>query len=200
MHATRTNVALAILLCLLMAASSALAGPGAQEFVRTKLDEISAILRTSHGEAREKRVHSALDSAFDYDALAASSLGKHWQTRSPAEQREFTDLLKQLVRRSYRKSLDKTLGWSLQLQGERPVSDGVRVATIAKDKKNPQTAPIGIDYVLHQTKKSWRVVDVVVEGSSLVANYRNQFNKAIKKGGFSDLLSKMKRRLAKTED
>jgi len=200
MQATRTNAALAILLCLLMAAGSALAGVGAQEFVRTKLDEISAILRTSHGDAREKRVRSAMDSAFDYDALAASSLGKHWQSRSPAEQREFTDLLKQLVRRSYRKSLDKTLGWSLQLQGERPASDGVRVATIAKDNKNPKNAPVGIDYVLHQTKEGWRVVDVVVEGSSLVANYRNQFNKVIRKGGFADLLSKMKRRLAKPED
>lgn len=141
-----------------------------------------------------------MDQVFDYDELARRSLGDEWQTRSDSERQEFERLLERLVRQSYRKHLDKTIGWEVTYNALSNVNGGVRVPTIATHKTDKRKEPVGVDYLLHELKGQWKVYDIVIEGSSLVGNYNSQFRKIIRKKGFGELISRMKRRLEKGTD
>jgi phospholipid transport system substrate-binding protein len=104
--------------------------------------------------------------------------------------------LKQLVQRAYRKNLDRTLDYDVTFDGTEQQSDRVVVRTTAQNRKNAREEPISIDYSVHKVSGAWRINDIVTEGSSLVANYQQQFNRIIKKDGFAELLRRMKKRLA----
>jgi phospholipid transport system substrate-binding protein len=144
-------------------------------------------------------VTAAIDESFDYATLAERSLGDEWKNRTEAERKQFRELLEGLVRQSYRKSIDSTLGWDVEYRGNTVNETGTVVTTVSKNKSDTRKAPVSVDYVLLQNESKWRVVDVVIEGSSLVSNYRSQFTKLIKKKGFAELITKMKSKLAKGE-
>ena len=67
--------------------------------------------------------------------------------------------------------------------------------TVAKSRTNAREEPVSIDYVVGRAGDSWRVQDIVTEGSSLVNNYHQQFSRIIKKDGFPELLKRMKNKL-----
>jgi len=177
----------------------AAAGP-AENYVKSRQDELVALLGQSKTTAREQKIGAIMDQVFDYPELAKRSLGDDWPARSDAEKQEFERLLEQLVKQSYRKHLDKTTGWALTFNPSSAVEGSVRVPTIATHKTDKRKEPVSIDYILHEIKGQWRVYDVVIEGSSLVSNYNSQFRKIIRKKGFGELISRMKHRLEKGTD
>ena len=169
------------------------AAGGPEAFIRAKHEELVKLLRAG-GADNERRVEGIFDSILDYDALARLSLDTYWAERSEKERSEFTEILKKLVRRAYRKNVKKTLDYDITYQGQGKAKLGELVRTIAKNKSKPREEPISIDYVLHQVGGAWRIVDIVTEGSSLVNNYKNQFRRIIKKDGFAELLKKMRKK------
>lgn len=173
------------------------AGPDAEQFVRDRHSQLVTLLQQSKSAARDGKVSASIDEVFDYQQLAARSLGHEWSKRSEAEQKQFSEILTQLVRQTYRKSINTTLGYSVEYRGTRKAGDDIIVSTVAKHKTDNRKAPVSIDYVLVQTNGTWRAADVVIEGSSLVGNYRSQFTRVIKKSGFAELLEKMKRKVQK---
>ncbi len=186
---------------LFLGAESAFAGSSAEDYVRAQQTDLSALIAQPKSAARDQKVAAIMDRVFDYDDLARRSLADEWTNLSDAERVEFKNLLEQLVKQSYRRHLDKTSGWDVTYGAPSKVeSGGVRVPTTAKHKTDKRKEPVSIDYLLHETKGQWRVFDIVVEGSSLVNNYQSQFRKVIKKKGFSELVSRMKRRIAKGAD
>jgi phospholipid transport system substrate-binding protein len=191
-------VVFTILLALFAAPASA-AGTDADQFVKDRHVQLVELLQQARSPAREKKVAASIDDVFDYQQLAARSLGDEWKNRSEPERQQFRELLEQLVRQTYRKSIDQTLGYHVEHQGIRKSGDDTVVATTAKHKTDPRKASVSIDYVLVQVDGKWRAVDVIIEGSSLVGNYRSQFTRIIKKKGFAELITKMKRKLEKGE-
>lgn len=175
------------------------AGPDAEQFVRDRHGQLVSLLQQSKSAARDAKVSASIDEVFDYQQLAARSLGDEWSKRSELEQKQFRDLLTQLVRQTYRKSINTTLGYTVEYRGTRKAGDDTVVATVAKHKTDTRKAPVSIDYVLVQDNGTWRAADVIIEGSSLVANYRSQFTRVIKKSGFAELIEKMKRKVKKGE-
>ncbi len=132
-----------------------------------------------------------------YDELAKRSLATHWDDLSDAQHKEFADILKRLVQRSYEKNLKNILEYRVEYLGEEPGSEGVMVHTRASSPEKPQEEPITLDYQLVQNGAAWKVVDIVTEGSSLVHNYKNQFHRIIQKDGYDTLVRRMKDKLAK---
>jgi phospholipid transport system substrate-binding protein len=187
-------------LILFLGAESAQAGGSAEDYVRGQQSDLVALLTQPKSVARDQKVAAIMDRVFDYDDLARRSLGEDWKQLNDAERNEFKGLLEQLVKQSYRRHLDKTSGWDIVYGKSSDVDGGIRVPTTAKHKTDKRKEPVSIDYLLHETKGQWRVFDIVVEGSSLVGNYQSQFRKVIKKKGFAELVSRMKRRIAKGTD
>jgi phospholipid transport system substrate-binding protein len=194
----RSMILFAVLL-LLAPANALAAGVEAEQFVKDQHGQLAALLQKPKDAAREKLVAASIDEVFDYQQLAARSLGDEWKNRTDSERQQFRGLLEQLVRQSYRKSIDSTLGYNVEQRGTRKSGDDTIVSTIAKHKTDSRKSPISIDYVMVQVEGKWRAVDVVIEGTSLVGNYRSQFTRIIKKSGFAELVTKMKRKIAKGE-
>lgn len=165
---------------------------GPEAFVKAKQDELISVLRQGDGAAADKKLEAIFSTMIDYDALARLSLDKHWDERTDKEKNEFTEVLRRLVQNAYKKNIKKTLNYEVSYKGEGRASKGHLVRTVARNKQKPREQPVSVDYMLHQVGGKWRIFDVVTEGSSMVMNYRNQFNRIIKKSGFAELLKKMR--------
>lgn len=187
-----------LLLCLVpslaLAASTDGERKAARAFIEGKQKDLTAALKAG----KKAQVETIFDSMFDYEQLAKDSLRDHWASCTEAQRKEFTDLLRTLVRRAYRKNIDRTLDYLVTYEGVTDGGKGVLVKTKAQNKKDAREEPLAIDYLVVKTGGALRVHDVVTEGSSLVSNYRKNFNRVIKKkGGIEGLLAKMRDRAEK---
>lgn len=182
----------------LFVARPGLAADGAPDsFLVARHKAIAEVLKTPKSDAREKKLVAAIDEVFDYSELAKRSLGSEWENRSDAERKQFQELLEKLVRKSYRKSVDSTVGYTVEYGAKSEKAGLVTVSTKAIPPAGSTKEPVEVSYGLRAADGKWRVVDVVIEGSSLVSTYRSQFTKVIKQKGFAELVSKMKVRLEK---
>ncbi len=172
----------------------------AENFVKGKQTELSALVSKAKSPEDEKRLDAAFDSVFDYQALAVSTMQGNWENLTPAQRTEFSSVLKDLVRNAYRKNLKKTLGYDVDYKGESDAESGKLVKTVARNTKNPREEPVSVDYVVHQVDGKWLINDIVTEGASLVRTYRNQFRRVIQKHGFDELLKRMKTKRDKGGD
>jgi phospholipid transport system substrate-binding protein len=189
----RSFFKLVICAAALAIAPVALAAGSAEDFVKAKQTELLSLVKQGKG---DREVDKVFDQVLDYRVLAEAALGDHWAERTPAERDEFTDLLSQLVRASYRKNLKKTLGYDVSYQGTEKGKDGEIVRTVAKSTKDAREEPMSIDYVVRSQSAGQRIIDVVTEGSSMVGNYRSSFNRIMKKGGFAEVLKRMRKKIA----
>lgn len=162
----------------------------AEDFVKAKQTELVKLVQSG----KEADVDKVFDQVLDYRVLAEAALRDHWAERTPAERDEFTDLLSKLVRNSYRKNIKKTLGYDVTYKGTEKGKEGEVVRTVAKNTKDAREEPISIDYVVRAQGSGQRIVDVVTEGSSMVNNYRSSFNRIMKKGGFPEVLKRMRKK------
>lgn len=170
---------------------------GAEAFIKQKHTELVGLVKQAKTPADEKKLEVAFDGVLDYDKLAQGSLGEHWAQRTPEERAEFQAILTKLVRAAYRKNLKRVGGYEVEYRGATKVEGGELVRTVAKNKSDPREEPLSIDYVVSDSGGKPRIVDIRTEGSSLVNNYKNQFNRIIKKDGFAELLKRMKTKLEK---
>ena len=159
--------------------------------LRTQIDRVLKTLEDpelkKEGRAKERRVavRKIANDIFDFSETARRSLGRHWQGRTPAERDEFVQLFGDLLERSYISKIEIV----------RRREDPVRGDTIDGDQATVQTklltkggSEIPIEYRMHKKGDRWLVYDVVIEGVSLVANYRTQFNKIIQTSSFQELM------------
>jgi phospholipid transport system substrate-binding protein len=164
--------------------------------VKTKQEALFGLLQQGTPAAQTK-IDALVDDLFDYPTFAQASLGDQWAPRTDAEKAQFSDLLKQLVRRSYQRNLRQISGYDVQYLGEDAADGGVLVQSKSTSKTDPRADPIEIGFkVQDKGGGKWKVVDVVAEGQSEVASFRSQFGKIIKKDGFPAVIQKMKDRLA----
>jgi phospholipid transport system substrate-binding protein len=173
------------------------AAESAQDFIQARQGQVTQLVRQAPGAQRDKQVNTVLDGMIDYETLARRSLSAHWGDLSDAQRKEFTDILRNLVRRNYERNIKNILDYRVEYMGEEPGSEGVIVHSRASSSSNQREEPISIDYQLMKVGAGWRVVDVVTEGSSLVGNYKNQFHRVIQKDGYEALVRRMKDKLAK---
>lgn len=191
----RSLVALFAASALLAAPMPAFAAPGAEATLKAKQLELTDLVKKDD----KAKLDRAFDDILDYATLSKDSLGDLWAERSPAERAEFQKLLTDLVRAAYRKSIKRTLSYEVEYKGESKVEGGTLVRTVAKSKENSREEPISLDYGMHEVGGRFRIRDIVTDGASLVANYRNQFRRVVKQQGFPELLNRMRKKIDKGE-
>ncbi|PIU32308.1 MAG: toluene tolerance protein [Syntrophobacteraceae bacterium CG07_land_8_20_14_0_80_61_8] len=179
-----------------LAALAWAAGPLAT--VQARVREVLAVLNDPalQGEdakpARRDRLRQIAGRMFDFDALARFTLGNNWRKLDRAQQQEFIQLYRQLLERAY---LDKILAYT----NERIVFE--KEIPAAADRAEVQstvvtaTARIPIHYRLLAAGDTWLVYDVVIEGVSLVRNYRSQFNGILATQSPARMLQEMRQKL-----
>jgi len=138
---------------------------------------------------RREQIRKAVDELCDWDEMSRRSLGKHWAQRSEQEKKEFVHLFGQLLERTY---IDKVEGYSgekVNYVGERIDGDYAEVGVKIVTNKNTE---IPVVYKLRTRDQKWWVYDIVIEGVSLVNNYRTQFSDILAKSSFEGLVTKLK--------
>jgi phospholipid transport system substrate-binding protein len=198
---SRFTSILVALLVLALGETGARAADTAESFIQARQADVTSLLHEKAGGARDRKISAVLEKMIDFDELARRSLGNHWGELSDVQQKEFSSVLKQLVQRNYERNIKSILDYKVEYLGQEPESDpNVVVHTRASSKTNQREEPITIDYRMAPAGDSWRVIDIVTEGSSLVSNYKNQFHRIITKDGYDALLRKMKDKLAKGQN
>jgi phospholipid transport system substrate-binding protein len=139
--------------------------------------------------ARRGAVRQVANDIFDFSETAKRSLARHWAPRTPAERDEFVALFTDLLERSYISKIELYGGEKIRFVGEAVEPDGAVVRTRLVTKQGTE---IPIDYRMLARGDKWLVYDVLIEGVSLIANYRTQFNKIITTSSYQELVKKMK--------
>ena len=175
-------------------ASPARAGAPLEQ-LRTQIDRVLKILddaemkKDGRGKDRRLAVRKIADDIFDFQETAKRSLGRHWTTRSPSERDEFVKLFADLLERSYISKIELYGGEKIAYLGDTLDGDQALVRTRIVTKGG---AEVPVEYRMLKKGERWLVYDVVIEGVSLVANYRTQFNKIIQTSSYAELVKKMK--------
>ena len=178
----------------LLTVSDAPAGP-ATEQLRTSVDQVVKILsdpelkKEARSLERRRSIRAIANQIFDFGEISRRSLALHWQARTPAEREEFTRLFGDLLEQSYISKIENYSGEKIQYVGETADGDRAVVRTLIVTK---QGTAIPVDYRMFPQSDRWRAYDVTLEGVSLVANYRAQFNAIIQRHGYPDLVAKLK--------
>ena len=199
MGSLRRHVLLA--LALTVAAATLAARPGAAaagaplEQLRTRVDRVLKVLDDPElkkdGKAKDRRVvvRQIANEIFDFAETAQRALGRHWPARTPAEQVEFVRLFSDLMERSYISKVELYGGEKIQYVSDMIDADQAKVQTKLLTR---QGSDIPIEYRMHKKGERWLVYDVIIEGVSLIANYRSQFNKIIQTSSYQELVRKMR--------
>jgi len=180
----------------LVLSSVSFAQAGATAQVKGTIDKVLEILRDpalkapDKEEARRKKLKEAIYPRFEFAEMAKRSLGTHWGKRTPQEREEFVSLFADLLEQSYYKKLESYTDEEI-LYTKEQVEDkfGLVVTKIVSQKEN---IDIPIEYKLLRQDAQWRVYDVVIEGVSMVSNYRSQFNRIIETSSYAELVKRMR--------
>jgi phospholipid transport system substrate-binding protein len=163
--------------------------------LRGRVDRVLRVLEdpalkqdTRAGERRAS-IRAIANEIFDFRELSQRALARHWQGRTAAERDEFVELFADLLERSYIGKIETYSGGErINYTGEAIEADQATVRTKIVTKAGTE---IPIDYRMHRAGERWLVYDVAIEGVSLVANYRAQFNKIIQASSFKGLVDKL---------
>ncbi len=167
----------------------------ATEQVRRTVDGVISILndkelkKPDKVEVRRQKVRKVVDENFDFEEMAKRSLGLHWKNRSPQEQTEFVKLYTDLLQNTYIRKIERYENEKVQYTDERVEGKYALVKTLVVTEHETS---IPIDYRIMKKEGKWEVYDIVVEGVSLVNNYRTQFNQIIRSKSYEDLVKKIK--------
>jgi len=187
-------VGILILLFALVPARGAWAGPPSDQ-LRAGVDRVFKILGDPELDGDKKlnqrrtAILIAANELFDFGEMAKRSLGQFWAQRTPTERVEFVRLFTELVQRSYISKVDQHGAHKMTVQGERIDGDYAVVRTTLPLSSGHE---LPIDYSMHGTDDRWQVYDLSIDGISLVANYRAQFNKIIRTSSYEALIAKFK--------
>jgi phospholipid transport system substrate-binding protein len=170
------------------------AGGSAIDAVRTSVDGILDILKkgdTMDKAARRSAMEVIIDERFDFRAMSQRTLATNWKKASDAEKQEFTDLFKQLIQSSYVGKLEAYTNETVEYVTEKVKGRKALVETMIKTA----SADIPLNYKMYSKDGNWLVYDVIIEGVSLISNYRSSYQTIVKKEGFDGLMAKMKAKI-----
>jgi phospholipid transport system substrate-binding protein len=183
----------------LMTASVCLAGSDATSQLKSTIDEVIKIakddgLKSNKG-ARRMAMQKAIDERFSYSQMVRRSLGKTWDSLSDQEKQSFIKLFKGLLENSYASKLESYSDEKINFTDE--VVKG-KYALVKTDVVRANST-IGVDYKLILDNGKWEVYDFVIEGVSMVRNYKSQFKKIIRKDSYEVLVKKLTKKINELE-
>jgi phospholipid transport system substrate-binding protein len=178
-------------------AKSCLASP-AQDQLQGTISKVIEILRNPafKGDAsikqRRENLRKVIYERFSFEKMSQLCLGKHWKDRSDAEKKEFIELFGKLLEETYISKIEgytnEKVEYLKEVVNDKKIQINTRIVT--------EKVEIPIDYRLYQEKDgSWMVYDLVIEGVSLVNNYRSQFDEILQKDHFQKLLAELKKKI-----
>ncbi len=201
------TAALSALILFVFAASAAAQAPvnasyspnDATASVKTIIDQSIAVFKDQQLSApdRERKLRAIAESHFDFAEMSRSAIGYHWRTLTPAQQAEFVPLFTTFIEDAY---LSRIESYSVEkinqqiksslIQFTRQTNDGTDYAEVFSTVAlQDQQKPIEVNYLMRHDGDEWKIYDITIDAISVIANYRNQFNRVLNNDGYDKLVS-----------
>lgn len=142
---------------------------------------------------RREKLRQAVYQRFGFEEMARRSLGRHWRDLNAAQQQEFVGLFSDLLERSYVGKIEGA-GAGSQVGYAKETIDDEGFASVLTVITNRLGSEIEVEYRLLQRDANtpWEVYDIVIEGVSLINNYRTQFNNVIHRTSYDGLVKQLR--------
>jgi phospholipid transport system substrate-binding protein len=182
---------------LLILPSVVIAG-AAKDTVEAQISKMLAKMQTPEFKGMERdakltEIHTLINEVFDWQELSRRTLGREWKKFTPDQQKEFVSLFEDLLENIY---ADRILAYThekIEFGKETELKKGrveVESYIITTDNKK-----VPLFYRMTNKSGQWRVYDIVIEGVSMVKNYRGQFRQILSKKKPEDLLQTLREKV-----
>lgn len=196
----RVSDVLAPLTLALVLAGATVAEASPSQVVETLASQVIGVLKDGQLDTAQKRgrIEQIAYGAIDFGTLSKLVLARNWPKFSPTQRSEFESEFKQHLSATYGRNIDNYKNEKVQILGERAESRG-DVTVQSKIVRGSSSEDVLVDYRLRQRDGSWKIIDVIIEGVSLVSNFRSQFQDIVANGGPDKLLALLREKNASGE-
>lgn len=139
---------------------------------------------------RRQRLWGEIAPIFNFEEMSKRALSQCWKKRTPQEKTEFVELFTNILKDSYIGKTDTYTGEKIVLIREK--QDEKDYASVQTKIITSSGSEVAVDYRMMYCEGKWTIYDVIIEGVSLVNNYRSQFNNILVKSTYEELVLKMK--------
>jgi len=182
-----------------IAGRQAAAAESPQDVVGATAQQVIDILGDKQLSSDEKRgkIEAVVYERVDFPTLCRLVLAKNWGRLTPAQQQEFMAEFKKHLSVTYGRNVDNYKNEKVAVIGSREEAKGDY--TVLTKVVRGGTADIVVDYRLRQKDGTWLIIDIIIEGVSLVSNFRSQFQQIIANGGPEKLIELLREKNVKGE-
>src|SRR3989337_4173578 len=138
---------------------------------------------------RRQKLWVEISPIFNFEEMSKRALGQHWKSRTPEEKKEFVELFTNIMKDAYIGKTDTYSGEKVVIISEKQDKKYATVQTKIITNKGTE---ISVNYTMLNNPGGWTIYDVIIEGVSLVNNYRSQFNTILIKSSYKELIQKIK--------
>jgi len=138
---------------------------------------------------RRQMLWKGISPIFNFDEMSKRALGQHWKNRTPEEKKEFVELFTTIMKDAYIGKTDTYSGEKVVIVSE---MQDKKYATVQTKIITNKGTEISVNYNMSNNPGGWKIYDVIIEGVSLVNNYRSQFNNILIKSSYKELVQKIK--------
>jgi len=187
-----------LILCLIVPVSGFAGVP--LNTVQSHVDKVLDVLRdpSLKAEAAKKvkreKIRAIADKMFDFTELSKRTLVKNWDRFNPAQQKEFVELFTTLLGDTYANRIMAYTDEKIVFTKEVALSE---TTVEVQSTIHRKSGDVPLNYRLFVKEGSWRVYDVVIEGVSLIANYRSQFREILANKPPESLLESLRKKVGK---
>jgi outer membrane protein TolC/ABC-type transporter MlaC component len=171
----------------------------AEATIRQTVDSAFAVLKDKALATHERRheriaaLRAIADKVFDWSEMARGSLGVRWRSLHPSERTEFVEVFKDVLAAQYIDDIDRFQGTEkVTVDGSSRQGEDVTVHTTLITASHEH---VPMDYRMRQEQGRWRIVDISIEGVSLVNHFRKTFSDALANTTVQQLIERLKQQL-----
>jgi phospholipid transport system substrate-binding protein len=176
-------------------AAATLVGPGlasrqaaaeqspATDLIQRTAGRVLDLVMTKTGSAREAGILRVLETDFDLNYMARSALGKHWDQASPDQRERFLKVAANAEAHAYARRFGEYGGQTLTVDRSLPKMRGDGVSIVSSKLSQTDAEPLAIQWDVHNAGQGVRIVDVRIEGVSMVVTRRAEYNSFIQGHG-----------------
>jgi phospholipid transport system substrate-binding protein len=172
------------------------AGLAPDEIIRKTADDVISALKSDKNlqSGNNQKLYQLAEEkilpSFDFERISRLVLGKAWRKATDQQKEQFKVEFRRLLLRTYSVALSKYKDEGIEIKPMR-MEPSDEIVTVKTEIVRDGAQPIKVNYTLAKNGDSWFVFDIIIEGVSLVTNYRSQFSSLIRKGGLDSLNKKL---------
>jgi phospholipid transport system substrate-binding protein len=173
------------------------AEPNPMDVVKKTVNQALSVLR-DHSiplAQRQAKLRDIVSSTFDFREMSRSAMGYHWRTLAPGQRKEFSQVFTTFIEDSYLAKINDYSDQHVEFLSWRN-NGGPEYAQVRTNIVQAGKDPIQFNFLLLNRTRGWKIYDVTVDAISIIANYRNQFNRVMNNKGYATLIGDLKSKQA----